>query len=73
MTPFAAGLLDRALVTGFDLIPLSPAAPLSASLMDWDHRDPFDRMIAAVAEAEQIPIVSPDAIFDAIGASRIWA
>ncbi len=72
MAPFAAGLLDQALSDGFDPIPLSSAAALSAALMEWDHRDPFDRMIAAVAQAEQLPIVSPDPIFDSIGAQRIW-
>lgn len=73
MAPFAAGLLDRALADGFDLIPLAPAAALDAALMDWDHRDPFDRLIAAAARAEDLPLVSPDAAFDAVGAGRIWA
>ncbi|WP_333835104.1 type II toxin-antitoxin system VapC family toxin [Rubrimonas sp.] len=72
MAPFAAGLVEQARTDGFDLIPLSPAAALSAAGMDWDHRDPFDRMIAAVAQAEGLAIVSPDTAFDGIGAQRIW-
>jgi PIN domain nuclease of toxin-antitoxin system len=36
------------------------------------HRDPFDRMIAAQALFEQLPIVSADAIFDAYGVTRLW-
>lgn len=66
--PFAAGLLDHALADGFDPIPPSPAA----ALMDRDHRDPFDRMIAAVAQAEELPIVSSDVVFDVICAPRVW-
>lgn len=73
MAPFAAGLLDRALADGFDPIPLSPAAALIAALMDWEHRDPFDRIIAAVAQAEGMPIVSSDVAFDALGVPRVWA
>jgi PIN domain nuclease of toxin-antitoxin system len=73
MAPFAPTLADVARADGFDLIPLSPAASLAAALMDWDHRDPFDRMIVAVAQAEDLPILSPDAAFDAVGAPRIWA
>ena len=36
------------------------------------HRDPFDRMIAAQALFEQLPIVSADTIFDAYGVTRLW-
>lgn len=72
MAPFAEGLLDRALADGFDPIPLSPGASVTAALMDWNHPDPFDRMIAAVGQAEGLPIVSPDTVFDAIGAPRVW-
>jgi PIN domain nuclease of toxin-antitoxin system len=73
LAPFAAGLLERALGDGFDPLPLSPGAALAAALMDWDHRDPFDRLIAATALAEGLPVVSPDAAFDAVGVERIWA
>jgi PIN domain nuclease of toxin-antitoxin system len=36
------------------------------------HKDPFDRMLAAQALVEQIPIVSADSAFDAYGIRRIW-
>jgi PIN domain nuclease of toxin-antitoxin system len=38
----------------------------------FHHRDPFDRLLAAQALAENIPLVSNDAIFDAYGVNRIW-
>ncbi|MDF0600873.1 type II toxin-antitoxin system VapC family toxin [Psychromarinibacter sp. C21-152] len=72
MAPHAPGLIDLAREDGFDLIPLTPAAALEASLMDWDHRDPFDRMIATVARHEGLPVVSSDAAFDALAVGRIW-
>jgi len=37
-----------------------------------DHRDPFDRMLAAQALMEGIPIVSNDGAFDVFGVTRIW-
>ena len=36
------------------------------------HRDPFDRLIIAQSMAEQIPILSVDAIFDAYAIVRVW-
>ena len=35
-------------------------------------RDPFDRMLAAQAQIEDLPIVSNDNVFDHYGLARIW-
>lgn len=40
--------------------------------LPFHHRDPFDRLLAAQALVETIPLVSGDAIFDAYGVPRIW-
>lgn len=42
------------------------------SLPTSDHKDPFDRMLAAQALSEGIPIISNDAKLDAYGVIRIW-
>lgn len=34
--------------------------------------DPFDRLLAAQAILERVPIVSGDAVFDRLGVRRIW-
>ena len=48
-------------------------AHLSAvAALPFHHRDPFDRMIAAQALVDGIPLVSIDAIFDSYGVNRIW-
>lgn len=73
MEPHLAGLDTRAREDGYDLLPLTAAASLDAAILDWAHRDPFDRMIAIVARHEGLPLVSPDAAFDALGIERIWA
>jgi PIN domain nuclease of toxin-antitoxin system len=36
------------------------------------HRDPFDRMLIAQSQVENIPVVSNDPTFDAYGVSRVW-
>lgn len=36
------------------------------------HRDPFDRLLAAQALAENAPFGSADSAFDAYGVQRIW-
>ena len=36
------------------------------------HRDPFDRMLAAQALAEGLPLLSNDTAFDAYAVRRIW-
>ena len=50
---------------------LGAADCLLAGTMEWPHRDPFDRLLAASALRRRIPIVSADAVFDA-KIARIW-
>ena len=40
--------------------------------LPFHHRDPFDRLLAAQALVENLPLVSGDAIFDVYGVNRIW-
>ncbi len=50
---------------------LEPSICVEAGLMDWPHRDPFDRMIAATAKYYALPLISADTIFDG-KVARIW-
>ena len=46
---------------------------LVAGSLAGPHRDPFDRMLAAQALIEELPLVSADQVFDAIdGVRRLW-
>jgi PIN domain nuclease of toxin-antitoxin system len=36
------------------------------------HKDPFDRMIIAQSQAENIPILSRDSVFDDYAIQRLW-
>lgn len=54
---------------GISLTHLDALFALPAS----DHKDPFDRLLAAQALAEGVGIVSNDAKLDQFGVSRIWS
>lgn len=43
-----------------------------AANFDWEHRDPWDRLLLAQARLEQCSLVSMDAVFDHAGANRLW-
>jgi PIN domain nuclease of toxin-antitoxin system len=40
--------------------------------LPWHHRDPFDRLLAAQAMAEDLAIISRDSVFERYGIKRIW-
>ena len=71
MAPHVAGLDARARDDGYDMLPLTAAAALKSSMMDWPHRDPFDRMIATIARHEGLPLISSDPAFDALRIARL--
>ena len=43
-----------------------------AVCLDWDHMDPWDRLLAAQARLEGCALVSTDDVFDGIGVVRRW-
>ena len=58
--------------------PFSRSVALLAGSMDWAHRDPFDRIIAATAVELACPVISKDAEFDGLDGltgwkGRIWS
>ena len=38
----------------------------------FEHRDPFDRMLIAQAQADDLWLVSNEDAFDAMGVRRYW-
>lgn len=56
---------------GGTVIPVDAEISLAAGLLIWDHRDPFDRMIAATALERNLTLVSADAAFDVV-TKRVW-
>jgi PIN domain nuclease of toxin-antitoxin system len=64
----------RAAVAGSGLQTLAITdlhAELAASF-DWDHRDPWDRILAAQTRLEHCAFLSLDTAFDAVLHERLW-
>ena len=57
---------------GVDSLPISIEHALRAGRLPGEHRDAFDRMLIAQAQAEDIPILSNDRIFDEYHVQRVW-
>lgn len=54
-------------------LPISSRHALTAGTLTWDHRDPFDRVIAAQCMLESIALVTADRELGAFpGVQAIW-
>ena len=71
MEPFVRELPSLLSRQGGSSAPFDPATAVAAGLLDWAHRDPFDRLMAATAIRQGLPFVSADSAFDGI-VERIW-
>jgi PIN domain nuclease of toxin-antitoxin system len=49
-----------------------PEVCLLAGQLPWEHRDPFDRIIAATAIVYEADLISADIAFDALAIRRVW-
>jgi PIN domain nuclease of toxin-antitoxin system len=67
------GQLDHYLAQlGCDALPISLDHAIRAGAIPGEHRDPFDRMLIAQAQMENLKIVSNDRIFDEYHVPRVW-
>jgi PIN domain nuclease of toxin-antitoxin system len=65
--------LDRYLAQlGCDTLPISLDHAVRAGRLPGEHRDPFDRMLIAQAQMENLSIISNDRIFDEYHVPRVW-
>jgi PIN domain nuclease of toxin-antitoxin system len=54
-----------------DIVPMTARHIARAMRLDFDHSDPFDRLIAATALIENMPLVTSDAEFAACPGLRV--
>lgn len=52
------------------IVALTPEIALRAGLLDWPHRDPFDRILAATALEYGMDFISADTAFDVVPGLR---
>jgi PIN domain nuclease of toxin-antitoxin system len=63
------GHLER---EGFGTLPISADHAIRAGLLPGNHRDPFDRMLIAQAQAENLGLISNEVVFDTYGVRHFW-
>ncbi|EGF92922.1 PIN domain protein [Asticcacaulis biprosthecium C19] len=66
MAPYATNLPDLLEDQKGLVATLTPDIAFKAAMMNWDHRDPFDRLLAATCLANNWPLASVDVVFDAV-------
>lgn len=71
--PEGASLLpEAARASGFDELSLTSFHLVHAARLDWDHGDPWDRILVAQATLEDMRLVSIDRVFDSQTERRLW-
>jgi PIN domain nuclease of toxin-antitoxin system len=68
MAPMGTAEIERIETSGIAIAPVTPAVMARAASLSWsvggrDHRDPFDRMIAAAALEGGVPAATSDRAF----------
>jgi PIN domain nuclease of toxin-antitoxin system len=56
----------------FEALSITTEHGIRAGSLAGSHKDPFDRMLVAQAQIENLAIVSNDAQLDGHGVSRVW-
>jgi PIN domain nuclease of toxin-antitoxin system len=58
---------------GFRVLELDAVSAVRAGLLPGEHRDPFDRLLAAQAIVHRCAVITPDRLFsDSLGAEVFW-
>ncbi|MGE0773558.1 MAG: type II toxin-antitoxin system VapC family toxin, partial [Sphingomonadaceae bacterium] len=57
---------------GFAELAISVHHARLAGEMNIAHKDPFDRLLVAQAQAEDMVLVSKEALFDGFAVKRLW-
>lgn len=68
----AADFADHLRAQGFVGLDITVEHARRAGSLPGPHRDPFDRMLIAQGQAEEMVLVSNDAVFDQYGVDRYW-
>lgn len=56
----------------FAALPITMEHARVAGWLSPRHRDPFDRMLAAQSQIEDVPLVTADPIFKTFGTRTLW-
>jgi PIN domain nuclease of toxin-antitoxin system len=68
----AGNLFQEIQEEGFQPLSITFSHACLAGSFTHNHRDPFDRVLAAQSLLENFQLVSADSVFDQFGIERIW-
>ena len=58
--------------SGMVILPINWRHAAAVQNLSWHHRDPFDRLIIAQAQLEELPLITADKVFSKYDISVIW-
>jgi PIN domain nuclease of toxin-antitoxin system len=70
--PLAHDFVGEVRRQGFLPLPITLDHGQRAGNLPGAHKNPFDRMLIAQAQAENLVLVSNEEIFDSFGVQRLW-
>ncbi len=70
--PICADFIKLITNERFGLLSIQTLNALQAGRLAGEHKDPFDRLLAAQAIHEDLIIVSTGSAFDTFGVQRLW-
>jgi len=62
-----ADVIKQIAVENIEILPIAPEHTLQISVLPFHHRDPFDRIIIAQAQLENLPVMTDDDEFGYYG------
>ena len=68
----AINLPDYLAEQGFIGLDIALAHGQRAGALPGPHRDPFDRMLIAQSQSENLTLISNETVFDTYGVVRLW-
>lgn len=68
----AVDVAGAMLSQGFTGLSITVADGQRAGALPGPHRDPFDRMLIAQAQANDLGLISNETLFDGYGIRRLW-
>lgn len=71
-SPFSDFIDEQLVENAIILLNIKTAHTGIVATLPFHHRDPFDRLIIAQSQVEDMPVIGKDAIFDDYGIKRVW-
>ncbi len=68
----ASFIADALSAHAITVLPITMAHAIRAGDLPLHHKDPFDRLIIAQADIENIPVATPDRNFSAYPIEAVW-